>query len=315
MKRLPHLGARWLNLAFQTLVVGVVAYYLCRMVADNWGRLRVDPWQWQWGTLGLSVLLGAGATLGFAACWALSLRMLAAPLPLGPAVRLWMVTNFLKYVPGKVWLLIARFVACERQGVRRSLFLTSFVYEFFLLIVGGVLAAMVTLPFWSPRTKPGHYGWTLLLSLGILAGLHPRWFNGLADWALQRLGREPLSQRFQWGQVLQLTFLFAGFWLLYGLGFACMAQGMLPVKGEDYPALIGFFSLSFAISQIALITPGGLGVREGVLVLLLAQQFPHNPGIGALLAIASRLWSLLAEGVALLVALPIPWRQEGRSPP
>jgi hypothetical protein len=289
--------------AIQSLVVLVVAYYLYRLIADHWDSLRSYPWNIRWDSLFLSLVLGAGATLLLAGCWAISLRMLAAPLTGWPAVRVWMLTNFLKYVPGKVWLLIARYVACDRRGVQGSVFLTSFVYEFFLLIVGGILASAVTVPLWSERTDPSRYWWALPFMLGTLAMLHPRLFGAVTGWALRRLGREPLAANFRWGQILRLTFLFAGAWLVYGLGFAFLTHALWPIQQGDFPALAGFFVLSFALSQIAIITPGGLGIREGVLALLLTQQFPEHPGVGALLAVIARLWTVAAELLALVPVL------------
>jgi hypothetical protein len=50
---------------------------------------------------------------------------------------------------------------------------------------------------------------------------------------------------------------------------------------------------AYAVGFLALVTPAGLGVREGVLTLALAQVMPA----GAALAVAllSRLWMMLVE--------------------
>ncbi|HET8654996.1 MAG TPA: hypothetical protein VFL93_05745, partial [Longimicrobiaceae bacterium] len=59
----------------------------------------------------------------------------------------------------------------------------------------------------------------------------------------------------------------------------------------------------------AVLAPGGLGVRESAMTLLLAPLLPA--GVAAVLAIAARLWSVVSEVVLALCALLIFGRSRG----
>ncbi|NMC43979.1 MAG: UPF0104 family protein, partial [candidate division Zixibacteria bacterium] len=57
------------------------------------------------------------------------------------------------------------------------------------------------------------------------------------------------------------------------------------------------------IGYLAIFAPGGIGPREAVMTLLLAPFF--GPAVAAALSLASRLWLIVVEAVAALIALKI----------
>ena len=59
---------------------------------------------------------------------------------------------------------------------------------------------------------------------------------------------------------------------------------------------------------MTLITPGGLGVREGILSLLLTSCLP--PATATLVALLSRLWVICVEIILAGVALGCYFRQK-----
>jgi len=65
------------------------------------------------------------------------------------------------------------------------------------------------------------------------------------------------------------------------------------------PLIAASYAFAWVLSMILLIMPAGLGIREGVLLLLLAG--PVGP-LAGILSVASRLWTLASEGVGLLAA-------------
>ena len=64
------------------------------------------------------------------------------------------------------------------------------------------------------------------------------------------------------------------------------------------PLAIGTYVLAWIIGFLAFFTPGGLGVRETVLVLMLNLYLPVY--ISAVLAILSRVWWIIGELVWVL---------------
>jgi uncharacterized membrane protein len=91
-------------------------------------------------------------------------------------------------------------------------------------------------------------------------------------------------------------------WIAVGVSFAALVQALTPLHWSQVPGLVAVFSAAYVIGFLTLLTPGGLGVREGVLTLLLATILPS--GVSAVVAILARLWMVVVEvagaGIALL---------------
>jgi uncharacterized membrane protein YbhN (UPF0104 family) len=67
--------------------------------------------------------------------------------------------------------------------------------------------------------------------------------------------------------------------------------------------LTGAFAFSLTIGFLAVFVPGGLGVREGILVLLLSLYFPLP--VATLISIFSRLYISVVELGGFLVSWAI----------
>jgi glycosyltransferase 2 family protein len=82
-------------------------------------------------------------------------------------------------------------------------------------------------------------------------------------------------------------------WVGYGLAFWLLARGLLPSAGLD-PALgIAVFTASYLAGFLALFAPGGIGVREGLFILML--QGPLGIAAATALALASRVLLTITE--------------------
>jgi hypothetical protein len=95
----------------------------------------------------------------------------------------------------------------------------------------------------------------------------------------------------------QLIKVFPSFfltWLFWSFGFFFLSAS---IYGEVLPITLAFaFPLSGTLAIVALFAPGGLGVREGLLITcMLLYKIPIE--IATTISIASRLWFLIGEAV------------------
>jgi len=89
---------------------------------------------------------------------------------------------------------------------------------------------------------------------------------------------------------------------VFGLGFALFVGAMADPAPGSIPTLMGICTAGYLAGWAAVFVPGGLGVREGVYALLLAEVLPGP--VAAAIAILSRLWLTAVELlVAALLAL------------
>jgi hypothetical protein len=90
-------------------------------------------------------------------------------------------------------------------------------------------------------------------------------------------------------------------WMLLALAFGLFVMGVTSTSTGRLVPLSQAFIASYLIGYLALVAPGGLGVREGVITLLLTPMVGAGPAAG--LALLSRLWITVTEIVALVPAL------------
>jgi uncharacterized membrane protein YbhN (UPF0104 family) len=84
-------------------------------------------------------------------------------------------------------------------------------------------------------------------------------------------------------------------WIGYGLAFRWFAASIVPTAGGDHLAYVAVFAGSYLAGYLALVAPGGLGVREAFLIAGLTQLRLADAPTAALLAVASRLWLTVLE--------------------
>jgi uncharacterized membrane protein YbhN (UPF0104 family) len=119
-----------------------------------------------------------------------------------------------------------------------------------------------------------------------------------------RLTRRPPSDlRLSFGQVLFLLVFHGFIWLTYGVAFTLFWSALFPLDMRDLPRLSGAFAGAYAIGFLSLLTPSGLGVREGALVFFLSGAYP--PAVVAVVALLSRLWLIAAELLCTAVVLVV----------
>jgi uncharacterized membrane protein YbhN (UPF0104 family) len=99
-------------------------------------------------------------------------------------------------------------------------------------------------------------------------------------------------------RALRVSTWFALQWGLWCLGFGVLAQGLVSV---ELPLRVGLgFALATTLGLVALFAPGGLGVREAVLVgSLRLAEVPLAEATAV--ALAARLWFLCGEGFSFAV--------------
>ncbi|HTI50751.1 MAG TPA: hypothetical protein VL475_07365, partial [Planctomycetaceae bacterium] len=111
--------------------------------------------------------------------------------------------------------------------------------------------------------------------------------------------------------------VFLGAWWLQGatLGLTLQALSPEPVSWSDWPLWTGTAAVSLVGGFLAIFAPGGLGVREGLLMELLRQQLgPHEAVAAAILLRGVTLVGelLMAGAVYVLIRAPAPRGADAR---
>jgi uncharacterized membrane protein YbhN (UPF0104 family) len=209
---------------------------------------------------------------------------------------------FAKYIPGKVWALMGRaaVVAERRSYSLAQVASASFTWQIVMIWLGVIFGAggLVLL------RAPAVWGWLVLVMwLALTAVL----FSNAAQFTASGLYKRIFSRDISFPRMasrdlfISLPWFFVT-WGVYSLGFYLLVSGLFSSR---VPLSTGLgFPLSLTVGIIAFFAPGGLGVREGVLVgYLVLAGLPVQEATA--ISIAARLWVFVGEALIFLVGLSL----------
>ncbi|MBA2692022.1 MAG: flippase-like domain-containing protein [Rubrobacter sp.] len=274
----------------------IAAVFLARAVIGGWSEVREYEWSFDFSYLALSVVLIFAYYAQQWGGWRLVMHSFGDPLDRSDSAAIWFASILGRYVPGNVAMVAGRVGLCQRRGIPARTTLASMVYENALILIGALLVTAATVPFWPPFEYENYALLLVALAPVGLALLHPAVFGRISNVALRRMGREPLPATLPFGRVMALLVYYVGGWVLLGLAFASLAASVAPVEFAEVALLVGGYAFAWEVGFLSFVTPSGLGVKEGILFVILALVFPAS--VAALLTVLSRLWQTLAEVAA-----------------
>jgi len=284
------------------VVLAVVAGFFVATLAARWNdvislKWRLEPGLFTAATVLLALSYGLVAWL-----WGLALRR-AAGTRLVAGARIWFLSNLARYVPGNVWSYVGAVELARREGVARRTTLAVMALTQVLSVVVALAAGLPVLLAERARLgRPALLGAVVVVAVAGLAVLFRRRLLGLARRRLP--GFDPAELAPSAGTVAWLVAGYAAYWVVTGLAFAALVASLYPLAAGDVPLVVAAYAAAYAAGFLALLTPAGLGVREGVLVVALAPVLPAGPAL--VVALVSRVWMMLVElagaGVAHLAA-------------
>lgn len=278
----------------QWIFAAVVLFFAGRTLASQWTtvepRLFHIQLQWQWIVAATALVLLSYLIL--IEGWRRVLGAWDSNLPLGPAARIWFLSNLGKYVPGNIWSLTAMGVmARERGGSALAAAGSSVIMQTVSLATG---AALVMVTGAKLLGKPLLVGASVLLLLAILLSA-PKFLPPLSVWIGGLMGREiappSVPPRSIWTAAVATSLS----WLFYGFAFELFVRGLLGVSPGEISSYIAVYTAAYILGFISPIAPAGLGVREFTLAAFMTQLGLANEADAALVAIAARLWLTIVE--------------------
>jgi glycosyltransferase 2 family protein len=287
------------------IAVVCVAFVVARMT-DQWGEVRAQIADASWWWIAAALVCAAAAMTWIAGCWQRVLALLGPPPARGRTVAWYFAGEIGKYVPGGVWPVLGRGELARRGGVPRSTAYPSVGLSLAALYLAALALAAVLVPLdlATQASSGSSLLLLLLLPLGLLA-LHPRVLTWGRNLLVRMTGKGANIYIPPWKGTIGLIIAYLPAWLLIWAATWCTARALLP----DPPILrIGIATtLSWVAGFAAVPVPAGAGVREAVFVA--SSGLPA--GIGATIAIGSRLVFLLADVSGAAVSAP--WHRATRA--
>jgi glycosyltransferase 2 family protein len=229
--------------------------------------------------------------------WRRVLAGWAQRLSYGRAARIWLVVNLGRYIPGKIWSVAGLVVLAQRAGVEPW---AAGASAFAMQALGIGTAAAVVAAATPGAVSPLRLGAAALLAVATVAVLV---WDRAARTAARLVSSTAEFAPLPLTAVAESAALSLLSWITYGVAFWLLARGLGLPGALPLTTAAGVFALGYILGLLALFAPGGVGVREAVLIGLLTPAVGAGGAVG--LSVASRILLTLTEVAAPLCVLLI----------
>lgn len=285
----------WVRAAGLTVALAIV-WFAGRSLARNWEQLRAQPldWRLQPGWILLSCLVVWLMYAILIVAWRRMLEGWGQSLDGWTAARIWTVSSLGKYVPGKVWAVAGMALMSKEAGIEPWAATGSAVILQALAVGTGAAVAACTGAGALESARPGIRAALLALVAASVIGVVLLLWPPVLRRLLRLAGSDPAegTAPAAGGIVFGIASNLVA-WVGYGVALWLLARGILPDSGLTLLLAIAVFAASYLAGFLALLVPGGFGVREGLFILML--QGPIGIGAATVLALASRLLLTVTE--------------------
>jgi uncharacterized membrane protein YbhN (UPF0104 family) len=276
-------------------LVAATLAFIGRTLWVNWVDLAEFEWQIRPLLLALSVAAHVAVLAWGVFVWSRVLTYFGVTeIAFGPLLRIWSFANAARYVPGVVWQFLAAARLGAASGLAQVVTLSSMIVHVAVSLTSAGLIAAFTLPLEALGISPGAT-WAIRVAAAAAAVItvHPAAIGFGLRMVPRALHRDVLTWSGGWGDGLFLLGLALTSWIFYGIAYFLFLAALGPVPLGALPLAAGVNALSFVVGYLAIPAPGGIGVREAAMTVLLTPLLPV--GVAAGVAVAARVWSIVAE--------------------
>ena len=111
---LKKIGKRVLQIG---LPLAIAIFFLVKIRDWDWDILVKSASQWNYWLLALAFLGFVLQELSYGLIWQAVLRRLGHRLPLRACLRIYLASEFVRYIPGNVWHVLTRILWVGKYGV------------------------------------------------------------------------------------------------------------------------------------------------------------------------------------------------------
>ncbi len=302
MQKLKRIPKSLISILFFGLIIAFLAIYLQSI---DFAKLRNLPFHAD--RFVAAIAFGLGFMYLGAYVWRVILRALGATkLPsyretTKVYARAWMG----RYIPGTVTWIAGKVYLASGWGISKSRLSVASILEGGSQVLGTVFVSFLLLGLDSrldvlpASAKVGLIG----LGLLVLLVLVPHIFNRILAIGFRIVGRRPASDELQINsKAVSRSFgLYVIGSLIYGCASFMVIASIAPsLQLSDLGFVIGAVGLANAAGMAAPFAPSGLGIKDGLLLVLLAAILPKETALAATIMI--RVWSVVLDVLFLALS-------------
>lgn len=253
-----------------------------------------------WHYVAAAVVLGLITRFLGSYTWVLLLRNIGSKeIPFSKDLTFVYAKSWLgRYIPGTAPWILGKIYFASLHGISKSKLGVSSIVEALLQIVTTFLIAFLILLLDS-RSSIINSELRLLLTAVLFVctvTLIPKNFNLLISTLFKFIRRKKFDEesRIKSSTITIGASMYTLVSTIGGFSFFFLAKAVYPqLSWSDFFFVFGISNLANAVSMLAIFAPSGIGVREGIQVLLLAAILPKE--VALVIAVVTRLWSVVVD--------------------
>jgi uncharacterized membrane protein YbhN (UPF0104 family) len=282
-------------------VVGLaIIGFAARRISQQWTAISAAPIHFElhpWPLVGAFMIIWLAYGM-LVLAWRLMVLALGSPMTLGGAARTWTVSSLGKYLPGKVWAIAGLAVLAKEAGASPVIATASALLQQLVGLATGVLVVLVFGQSTLQRSLPGGIVAVWVLAGGTLMALGVALHSRIRVRLLRLVSAEAAeagAHAVPWSTIVVSISANLAAWAAYGVALWLLAHALFPDAARFIGPrpVIAAFTAAYVAGILAFVSPGGLGVREGVLAAALGPSLGAPTAVA--LALAARLLFTMTE--------------------
>ena len=296
---------KWFAIGFVILAIVFFIDYS----ADNF--YKIPPLNWNLASILVSIISIAFVVLGIGivgSIWYLLLQDCGISITWKKAQIIFSISQFGKYLPGNIGQHLGRVVMAREVGIPVAITLNTMIIEMLWGVGIGFALSLLSLAMLGIRETIGfqlNIGLTPIIAGVLLIFFSPWLCIGILNRYFPRLVNR-LSGN---GSIvppkllttLIVTILFFMCFIIMGLILKLQAQWLFGTVNGNVFQLTCLFAVGWLAGYVVPGAPGGLGVREAMMVVLLSPIVGAGTAVG--LGITLRVTTTMGDAVAFIFGL------------
>lgn len=306
-----HARLPGVRLAVQMLMVALCLVPIGRQAAQDWGAVSALVSQLQLPAVLVALLALILSSFFLPMAITAFTRSATGRIGYRDSAYAYFASQPMKYLPGSFWILPGRVILLRGLGHDPSVSSAALIFEMTAQALSCALVAVVLLGA-AGFTAIGYQqaAWLILVGALLVSALllfAPAWAQRLAlpasiRHALAQLAAVPLLARLRNFSLAILSYLIM--WVLMGLSFYAVVVATDPhLDLALLKVAIGVSALSWLAGFLTPFSPGGIGVREAAILLLMAPFLAEPQAV--MVALLSRVLALAVELAFAASAWPL----------
>lgn len=285
------------------VVLVAIIYFLFDSLIANWEKIKDYDFTFNYFYLAISILFLTAAFAFLPYAWNRILKAVNnnQGLSYKKALKIYTYSDFGKYLPGKVWTLLGKIYLGAQEGLPKKVLSVSSYLDAILALLASLIVGLLGVAFYLIDISLVYFSASIIAVILGLIFIHPKIFYSLFNIILKKINKEPIPQEdfISYDQILDLLSTYFIVSILYILAFFFLIGSLFGLQLDSFLITASSYLLGSSLGTIAVFAPSGVGVREGVMVVILKSIFSLPMAI--FISFVARIWFTVCQLLLFVV--------------